>query len=145
MSYEFTELYDSMSRDKIVSNSLFSFEKSISPKNDFSYIVEHQELAFMVPYFLSCNNNAITRIVTDQLPEYDMIIWRTKPEITYMKYLRPLTVDFIYNYGFPEAKCVEFEGDITPASNPDFIKFYSRFSLLKDYKQVNLKFLECLA
>lgn len=131
-----------MSIGKIVKESKNAIERDYYnvDNNDFSYSMEHQLLGFRIPYSEFYKDD-ITNIVTRILPEYDLIIWRVLPEITFFRYVRPIKLSFDdwYGPGIPEADCVEFKDTPTSLDIPDFVRFYSRFSLGKDWKQVHLK------
>ena len=134
-----------MSDGKIVKTSTMSVERDYynSDNQDFSYWMEHAEFGFRFPYSQKYKEDII-RITTEALPEYDLIIWRIPPEITFFKYVRPISVDFslwdgVPYRGMPEAEFAEFHDHLTAENKPDFVRFYSRFSLGKDWKQVKLK------
>lgn len=132
-----------MSDGKIVKHSKSAIERDYydNDKQEFSYIMEHKELGFRLPYSDDYKDD-VARIVTAILPEYDMILWRILPEITFFRYVRPVIVNFdfwIGQMGMPEAEIVEHCDQPDSGDKPDFIRFYSRFSLGKDWKQVYLK------
>lgn len=110
-------------------------------RKDFSGHYEHDQIRFRIPYSFDYED-VISRILLKYIPDYDMIIWRIEPEVVFYRYVLPINIglDITTMFG------LSFEPDmvtcdIEKGENPDFVYFYTRFSLGKNNKQVKLNYM----
>lgn len=128
---ELISLYNLLSSGKIVHHSTYAIEGGFFNIEhiDFSNRHEHQEVGFSIPYTSDFEEN-IKNIIIKIMPEYDMIIWRVKPEIIFYRYVRPLRIsDWMHNRRAFGSQHPQVDTEITNEEHAEFVLFYTRFSI----------------